>query len=142
MIILDTDVLTLIQSSRSEEYWNLVARLDARDPEPIFVTIISYEEQMRGWLAVVARARNAAKRIDVYRRLRLHIEDFCSRPLLDFDEQASGEFDRLTKARLRLGTMDLKIAAIALANNATLVTRNLVDFAKVPNLRCEDWTTS
>jgi tRNA(fMet)-specific endonuclease VapC len=36
--------------------------------------------------------------------------------------------------------MDLKIAAIALANDATLLTRNLSDFRKIPGLRIEDWT--
>jgi tRNA(fMet)-specific endonuclease VapC len=42
--------------------------------------------------------------------------------------------------RLRLGTMDLKIAAIARANDATLLTRNTTDFQKVPGLRFEDWS--
>jgi len=36
--------------------------------------------------------------------------------------------------------MDLKIAAIVLAQNATLLTRNLSDFRKVPRLKVEDWT--
>ena len=36
--------------------------------------------------------------------------------------------------------MDLKIAAIVLANDATLLTRNLGDFRKVPDLKAEDWT--
>jgi tRNA(fMet)-specific endonuclease VapC len=35
--------------------------------------------------------------------------------------------------------MDLKIAAIALFNNATLLSRNLKDFRKVPDLNVEDW---
>ena len=38
------------------------------------------------------------------------------------------------------GTMDLKIAAITIANDATLLTRNVVDFQRIPNLRIEDWT--
>jgi len=40
--------------------------------------------------------------------------------------------------------MDLKIAAIALANNAKLLSRNLSDYLsdyrKVPGLQVEDWT--
>lgn len=43
--------------------------------------------------------------------------------------------------RLRIGTMDLKIAATALASEATLVTRNTVDFGKVLGLKMEDWSS-
>jgi len=34
---------------------------------------------------------------------------------------------------------DLKIASIALVNDALLVTANLRDFSQVPELRCENW---
>jgi len=60
--------------------------------------------------------------------------------VLDFDELAATEFERLQKLRLRIGTMDLKIASIALAHNATLLSRNLKDFSKVPGLQVEDWS--
>jgi tRNA(fMet)-specific endonuclease VapC len=53
---------------------------------------------------------------------------------------AAEEFQRLQKTRIRIGTMDLKIAAIALTSNATLLTRNLIDFRKVPDLKVEDWS--
>jgi tRNA(fMet)-specific endonuclease VapC len=53
---------------------------------------------------------------------------------------AKQEEKRLKRSRLRVGTMDLKIAAIALAHGATLLTRNLKDFGRVPGLRIEDWT--
>jgi len=46
----------------------------------------------------------------------------------------------LKSKKIRIGTMDLKIAAIAIANDAILVTRNLVDFEKVPGLNAQDWT--
>jgi tRNA(fMet)-specific endonuclease VapC len=59
--------------------------------------------------------------------------------ILDFDERAAEEYKRLSKFRIRIGAMDLKIASIALANNATLLSRNLKDFGKVPDLKVEDW---
>ena len=37
--------------------------------------------------------------------------------------------------------IDLKIAAICLVHDALLLTRNLVDFEKVPGLRVENWLT-
>ena len=46
----------------------------------------------------------------------------------------------LRRRRLRIGTMDLKIAAIVLSHQATLLSRNLVDFSQVPGLSIEDWT--
>jgi tRNA(fMet)-specific endonuclease VapC len=75
-----------------------------------------------------------------YARLQTHIETFKGVPVLPFDAKAAVEFERLRQAHVRIGTMDLKIAAIALANDATLLTRNLADFSKVPGLKAEDWS--
>lgn len=140
MVILDTDHLSVLDQDTIESI-NLGRRLAALPESEVAVGIITYEEQMRGWLAYVARANTPERQIEAYRRLRLHIEQFCKIPLIDYDEKAAAEFERLRQARIRIGTMDLKIAAIALANNATLLTRNLTDFNKVPGLHAEDWTT-
>jgi tRNA(fMet)-specific endonuclease VapC len=110
-------------------------------PEEVAVTVVTYEEQMRGWLAYISRAKTTQQQVEAYRRLRSHIERYRRIPLADFDEHAAGELERLRQARVRIGTMDLKIAAIALANDATPLTRNLSDFRKIPGLRVEDWTT-
>ncbi len=59
---------------------------------------------------------------------------------MGFDAPAAAEFERLQGLRLRIGTMDLKIAAVALAYRATVLTRNVKDFGVVPGLRVEDWT--
>lgn len=72
--------------------------------------------------------------------MRSLLDDFVVRPILDFDAAAAGEYQSLSEARLRVGTMDLRIAAIALAHNALLVSRNLADFQRVPGLKVEDWT--
>lgn len=38
-----------------------------------------------------------------------------------------------------IGAYDLLIAGVALANNLTVVTRNVREFARVPNLKVESW---
>ena len=52
--------------------------------------------------------------------------------VLEFDRPAARVFVDLKRSRIRVGTMDLKIAAIVLARDATLLSRNLGDFRKVP----------
>jgi len=59
--------------------------------------------------------------------------------LIDYDAEAASKFEQLRQAKVRIGTKDLRIAAICLANNATLLSRNLKDFGQVPGLNVEDW---
>lgn len=140
MILLDTDMLTLVQRRGGEEYARLVFRLDQAQDQDVRVTIVSFEEQMRGWLAWIVKARAGERLIDAYARLRGLLEDFGARPVVDFEERSYDEFARLSRMKTRVGTMDLRIAAIALANDALLLSRNLRDFSRVPGLRVEDWT--
>ena len=62
--------------------------------------------------------------------------------VLEFDTEAATEYQRLKQSRIRIGTMDLKIAAIALTHKATVLTKNLKDFSRVPGLKIEDWASS
>lgn len=122
MLILDTDHLSIMDQDNMEAF-NLGRRLAAVPAGEVAVAIITYEEQMRGWLAYVARANTTARQIEAYGKLRQHVERFRDIPMLDYNAAAAAEFERLRETRVRVGTMDLKIAAIALANNATLLTR-------------------
>lgn len=137
--LLDTNHVTLLQRAGAEGA-NIRRRLANVPREIVATTIVCYEEQMRGWLAFTAKTRSAEKQIDNYERLQRNLEFYCAIPLLPFDEKAVKVFQRLWLARPRIGTMDLKIAAIALANDATLLTRNERDFGRVPGLRTEDWS--
>ena len=139
MTILDTDHLSFLDQDTLEGF-NLGRRLAALPEEDVAVTIVTYEEQMRGWLSYVARANMPSRQIEAYRKLRFHVERFRRIPLLDYNEKAAAEFERLRQARVRIGAIDLKIAAIALADDATLLSRNLNDYHKVPGLRVEDWS--
>ena len=137
MLILDTDHLSILDQNTVAAF-NLGRRLAAVPPEEVAVTIITYEEQMRGWLAYVAKANAPARQIDAYQKLRQFVEQFREIPLIDYDADAASQLERLRLARVRIGTMDLKIASICIARGATLLTRNLSHFRQVPGLRAED----
>ncbi|MCI0702036.1 MAG: type II toxin-antitoxin system VapC family toxin [Planctomycetia bacterium] len=138
--MLDTDVLTLHQCRKGDQYARLEARLATCEQE-VYVTIVSFEEQMRGWMASCAKAKKPEDYATATRRLNEMLEDFGNRAVLLFDDRAVAEFKRLKAAKVRIGTMDLRIASIVLANSAILITRNLRDYEQVPGLQAEDWTT-
>ena len=140
MYLLDTDHLTLLERGGPEGS-RVLARMAGVPTGEVAANIVSYEEQSRGWLSVVARARSIDAQIEAYCRLQKHLQIYCAIAVIDFDEQAATEYQRLLRLRLRIGTMDLKIAAIALAHQAIVLTRNLSDFGRVPGLQVEDWTT-
>ena len=141
MIILDTDIVSIVQRRDSTRAEALLARIDREHTlQPVLTTIITYEEQMRGWFKLLAEARSMQAQLEAYRRLSRHVEDYRRLKIADFDEVAAVEFQRLRGLRIRIGTMDLKIAGIALSRSATLWTRNLQDFQRVPGLRFLDPT--
>jgi tRNA(fMet)-specific endonuclease VapC len=140
MIILDTDCVSLLQHENSLVGSNLQRKLDEFPPDEICTSIISFEEQMRGWLAFVAKSHTPAQQIFAYSKLHDALKDFRNATVLDFDERAGQIFVELKSEKIRIGTMDLKIAAIAIANDAILIARNLKDFEKVPGLAVQDWT--
>ncbi len=51
----------------------------------------------------------------------------------------SVEIPRASQKGARIGSMDLLIAAQAVARDLVLVTDNLREFRRVPGLRCENW---
>jgi tRNA(fMet)-specific endonuclease VapC len=141
MVVLDTDHVTLVEWGQGEDAQRLRARLEQFPAEERATTIITFEEQTRGWLAYLARARTVAEMVKAFGKLSRHLDVYRPMQVLRFDERAAAEFQRLHKLRLRIGTKDLQIAAVVLARGATLLSRNLSDFRQVPGLTVEDWTT-
>ncbi len=138
--ILDTDIFTLLQREAKATVPRLFQRLPTIRREDVCTTIITFQEQMQGCLAAINRIQSENKRLNSYRSMLEIRQAFCRLTVLPFDATAKQHFDELTRERLRVGTMDLRIAAITLANQATLVTRNTQDFERIPKLRIEDWT--
>lgn len=136
--LLDTDHNSVLQRG-GEGSGILERRLRALGGDDYGTSIVSYEEQCRGWTDYIHRANTPEMRIDGYARLRASLRFYSSIAIWDYDATAEAIFVALTRAKVRVGTKDLRIASIALANNATLLIRNTTDFARVPNLRFVDW---
>jgi tRNA(fMet)-specific endonuclease VapC len=138
MYILDTDHLSLIQRGSLPGQAILTRLINSRIP--FTTTIVTYEEQARGWLDHLSRAKSIDQQIEAYQRLQAHTLHYRNIDVLPFTPVAAQEYSRLRKVLPRLGTMDLKIGAIALTYPAILLTRNQRDFQQIPDLQIEDWT--
>jgi len=134
--LLDTDHVSLFQRHHPQ----VVARILACPPTVLAVTVITMEEQLQGRLAVIRRARTEHDVTRGYARLGEALAFFQAIPMVLYAEDAAARFTALRQQGIRIGTQDLRIAAIALSVQATVVTRNQRDFGQIPGLLLEDWS--
>jgi tRNA(fMet)-specific endonuclease VapC len=140
MILIDTDHATFLKYPESERGRRFIDRLESLPKtEIVGVAIVTVEERMRGWLAVIAKEKTALRQVAGYRELVRLFEFYQEFEVVAFDEAAAQRYEDLHRSRLRLGAMDLKIAATALVHNALLLSANRRDFERVPGLRVENW---
>jgi len=138
VILLDTDHLSVFTDERDPRHRLLNSRMEAA-VEQVACTIVNVEEILRGWLAVIHRQREVHRQLPAYARLGQLFNVLGDWEIAPFEERAADRFALLRRQRIRIGSMDLKIASIALVNDALLLTSNLRDFSLVPGLRCENW---
>lgn len=105
----------------------------------VATTIITVEEQLRGWLAEIHHLTDPHRQTIAYERLQRRIDFFAAWTVLPWNSDAVDLFVRRRTDGIRIGSMDLKIACIVIAHGATLLTRNSTDFVKVPGLQFENW---
>lgn len=139
-VILDTDHLSVLQWQEQPACEHLLSRLAQIPPDDIATTIVSFHEQVQGWLAYLKRARQARQIVHAYDKLEAMWRSFLKMNVLSFGPEAQTCFSELKHHCPRLPAMDLRIASIALVTHATLLSRNLRDFGRVPGLIVEDWT--
>jgi tRNA(fMet)-specific endonuclease VapC len=139
MILLDTDHLTLLKYTASPRCQSLLQRMKASRDQQIGTTIISVEEQWRGWFALIARHRNVRRQVKAYEEL-VSLHEFLSGwTILPFSDAAADRFEQLRRDGVRIGSMDLKIGSIALVHDALVLSANLHDYRQIPALRVESW---
>ena len=90
-------------------------------------------------MAAINRTKDVFQQMMAYERLNTRTQFLSKWLLLPWSANAANIFVDLRKQGIRIGTADLKIASITLVNDATLLSRNLRDFSKVPNLKIENW---
>jgi tRNA(fMet)-specific endonuclease VapC len=93
---------------------------------------------MRGWLAKINKLRPGDDQVIAYDSPAEFLAFYRAWQILRFDRLASEQFQGLRDQKMRIGTMDLMIAAIVLPHGATLLSANLRDFRQVPGLSVED----
>jgi tRNA(fMet)-specific endonuclease VapC len=108
------------------------------------ITVITAEEQMRGRLARIREFQSAGKQVDgllyAYQMLRETVKTVRSFSILDYDASAHTNFPALRQQKLRIGSQDMRIAAIVLSIGGIVVTRNTQDFAQIQQLEIQNWT--
>ena len=138
--LLDTDHLSILTQQKSREWPVLVAHINRNGQDQVGASIVSFHEQIRGCHAKLNQARLPVELVRWYQLMANLVAMFAAMNIVPFDQNTANELDRLNIMKLRVNQMDLRIAATALANNLTLVTRNTSDFSRVPGLKLEDWT--
>jgi len=138
--LLDTDHISFLQKQHGPEYAALIARMAKHSPTDFALSVVSFHEQVIGGHALLNRAPTSAHLIRGYALLLEIFQSYKTGPVLPFDAIAATTFDGLLSQKFRVASMDLRIAAIALSQGLTLLTRNVRDFGRVPGLITEDWT--
>ena len=138
--MLDTDHISFLQRRSSLEFSQLTLRMSQHPISEFALSVISFHEQVIGAHSFINRAQNNIDMARGYALLLETLHGFAKAPVLPFDVRAISIFDEMRSQKVRVSTMDLRIAAIAISNNLVLLTRNTSDFSKVPNLTIEDWT--
>jgi tRNA(fMet)-specific endonuclease VapC len=141
MFLLDTDHLVILQRQSEPGYNRLREAMSKYSASDFFLAIISFHELMLGANTFIARAKTKETVVRGYQMLELCLIDFSRFQVLPFDEPAAVQYEAL-RSNVKIGTMDLRIAATALYHSLTVLTRNTVDFEKVPGLVVEDWLSN
>ena len=143
MYLLDTDTFTNVVDKRRSQP-TLRARVEREPVENLHVCMITLGEICRGWLAQINEARkhprNGGKVVEYYTLFQREIEYIQRYNLLPYDGAAEVAYNAIPAEIRKQHSLDCHIAAVALAQDMTVVTGNLRHFQRIPGLKCVDWT--
>lgn len=138
MTAFDTDVLSDLLIGHAAYTQRLQTVPDAERAIPI----VAHEEVLRGRLDGIRKAQTGRIKLSLERAYDLFRDALIdTRPfaLLPYTTAAHAQVQVWQSAKIRVGTSDMRIAAICIVHGATLVTRNVRDYAQLPGLTFEEW---
>jgi tRNA(fMet)-specific endonuclease VapC len=101
--------------------------------------VVSFHEQSLGANNIIQKARTPSEVASGYQLLSEILKGLARASVLELDQAAAECFEHLRSQRVRISTMDLRIASICLTRDLILLTRNTKDFQQVPELEFENW---
>ena len=138
--LLDTDHLSILQRKAGAEYLRLATWMAQGSVSDFACCVVGLHEQVLGAHNFLNQAKNSTGLVRGYELLERLPRDYLAFVLLPFDTAGAAIYDQLLGHNLRVGAMDLRVAAIALSRSLIVLTRNLRDFGRVPGLTIEDRT--
>ncbi|MEX0715518.1 MAG: type II toxin-antitoxin system VapC family toxin [Planctomycetaceae bacterium] len=136
MTLLDTDSLSLLMNGHPR----LTERV-RNSEETVAIPIITRIEVLQGRFASILTASDGQRLLVAQEWLDRNEAYMATLDIVPIDAASANRFDdlRTQKKLKKIGRADLLIASIAIANRATLVSRNLKHFRQVPDLNVENW---
>jgi tRNA(fMet)-specific endonuclease VapC len=136
--ILDTDHASLFLAGNKS-----IAVQVAAHSDDVAITVITVQELFNGWMGRLNNPAQINNLAHLYTKLWATTEFFKVITVLNFDRKSENYYQILQQSSKTLAKKriekDLRIASIALAEDATIVTRNYKDFSQIPNLKIENW---
>ena len=141
-VLLDTDHLSVLQWEEQPACSRLLDRLRRLAPDDIATSIVSFQEQIKGWQAYLIQVGKPDQIVLAYFKLETIWRWFLKMNVSSFSSEAQTRFTELKRGCPRISTLDLRIASISLATESTLLSRNMRDFRQVRGLTVNDWTAT
>jgi tRNA(fMet)-specific endonuclease VapC len=134
----DTDILTELFAGNAA----LLARFDAIDADKRGIPVVVAAEIARGWLAAIRQAEAGKGRMSLdyaFGRYQQSLEKLRPHTILPYTAAAHALVEHWQHSKIRVGTNDMRIAAICIDSGATLITRNARDYTQLPGLTFDVW---
>lgn len=118
----------------------ITVRIVRAEPRSIVISMVTVSEMMKGVLNLLQRMEKVGRDVAGFEEMDRFYRAWQIFPIAPHTEEAHALFSAFSPAVRRIGRPDCQIAAIAIASDYTVVTRNVRHFAQIPGAVYEDWT--